>query len=305
MEHVVISLINYNGAKNTNACLASLQTLSLEDTSLEIVVIDNASLEPFSVDKHMLQKFPIHVIENSVNKGFSGGHNYGIRHGLKKKADYILILNNDTVVDRNLVKALIKSIKQGKKVGIVSPKIYFKKGSEFYQDRYTEKERGKVIWYAGGKMDWENVIGKHRGVDQVDTGQFDTSEEVGLATGCCMLITRQVIERVGMFDERYFLYYEDADYSERAKQKGFRIFYEPNAYLWHANAGSTGGSGSQLQDYFISRNRMLFGLTYAPIKTKLALLKESVRLLISGRPWQKKGIQDFYLKRFGKGSYIV
>ena len=105
------------------------------------------------------------------------------------------------------------------------------------------------------------------------------------------------------FDNRYFLYFEDSDLSQRLKKAGYKILFYPKAILWHKNAGSTGGSGSSLQDYFTTRNRMIFGLKFAPLRSKIALIRESLRLLSSGRQWQKKGIRDFYLRRFGKGTF--
>ena len=152
-------------------------------------------------------------------------------------------------------------------------------------------------------MDWGNIIGHNRGVDEVDKGQYNKIEETELATGCCMLIKKDVLEKIGSFDDRYFLYYEDADLSIRAKKRGFKIVYVPKSVIWHKNAGSVGGSGSALQDYYITRNRLIFGFRYAPARSKLALFRESICLLLKGRKWQKQGAMDFYLGRLGKGSY--
>lgn len=152
-------------------------------------------------------------------------------------------------------------------------------------------------------MDWNNVIGHHKGVDKVDEGQFDKKEETEFATGTCMLISRAVIEKTGMFDERYFLYYEDNDWCMRIKRAGYKIMYTPKSLVWHKNAASGGGSGSALQDYYITRNRLLFGLNYAPARTKVALIRESFRLLAKGRKWQQIGVRDYFMKKFGKGSY--
>ena len=152
-------------------------------------------------------------------------------------------------------------------------------------------------------MDWNNVIGHHRGVDEIDRGQFDKTEETELATGCCMLLKKEVFEKVGMLDDKYFLYYEDADLSIRTKKKGFKIVYVSKSVIWHKNASSAGGSGSVLQDYYITRNRLLFGFRYSAIRAKFALLRESLALLINGRKWQKRGVLDFYLGKLGRGSY--
>ena len=185
------------------------------------------------------------------------------------------------------------------------PKIYFAKGHEFHKSRYTEEEKGKVIWYVGGVLDWRNVIGRHRGVDEVDVGQYEKVENTEFATGCCMMIRKEVFKRIGLFDEKYFLYYEDADFSIKAKHAGYKIVYSPKAYLWHINAGSAGGSGSALQDYYTTRNRMIFGMRHAPLRSKISLIRESISLFLTGRDWQRVGIRDFYFSRFGKASFSI
>ena len=304
MKKVFVSIINYNNPKDTIECLESINNLKTDKIDLNVVVIDNASEEKLELKENFLKDISLKLIFNCKNLGFSGGHNLGIKYAISKNADYVVILNNDTILDANLIGELVKAASEDLKIGIVSPKIYFAKGSEFHKERYKKEDLGKVIWYAGGKMDWKNVIGEHLGVDEVDKGQFDEKRKVDFASGCCMLIKKEVFEKIGYFDERYFLYYEDNDFSQRAKSKGYEIIYAPRAILWHKNAGSVGGSGSSLQDYYITRNRLLYGTTYSSLRTKLALLKESVKFLLNGRRGQKKGALDFYLRRFGQGSFI-
>jgi len=303
MRHVVISLLNFNGKKNTLDCLESLVNIRKDNLRVSIVIVDNASKEEFDLKSRVFKNMSPVVIRNNKNLGFSGGHNVSIKYSLENEADYVLILNNDTYVDKDFLTELLKTADKDKSIGILVPKIYFAPGSEFHKDRYSKEEIGKVLWYAGGEINWENVIGCNRGVDEVDREQYDKVEETELATGCCMLIKKDVFERIGVFDDKYFLYYEDSDLSIRAKNKGFKIVYVPKSIIWHKNAGSAGGSGSVLQDYYITRNRLLFGFKYAPIRSKLALFKESLFLLFRGRPWQKRGIVDFYMSKFGRGSY--
>lgn len=309
MKHVVISLLNFNGKKNTLECLGSLKNIKRDNFRLTIIVVDNASSDG-SVEsiKHYVSSSKydeVKIIENKKNLGFSGGHNMAINYALEKNADYILILNNDTYVNENFLTELLNVAGKNTSAGILTPKIYFAPGFEFHKDRYLKNEIGKVLWYGGGRMDWANVIGHNRGVDEVDRGQYDKTEETEIATGCCMLLAKEVIGRVGMFDDRYYLYYEDADLSMRVKRKGFGIIYVPKSIIWHKNAGSAGGSGSVLQDYYITRNRLLFGFRYSPIRSKLALSRESLSLFLRGRQWQKRGVMDFYLGRLGRGSYNV
>src|SRR5436189_89718 len=121
------------------------------------------------------------------------------------------------VVDPNLLKDFLLVAKTDPKIGLIGAKIYFAKGHEFHKERYTEHESGKVFWYAGGGFDWNNAVSYHRGVDEVDHGQYDTTEETGFVTGCCMFLTRDVLGKTGFLDDNYFLYYEDANLNQRIK----------------------------------------------------------------------------------------
>lgn len=304
MNHIFVSILNFNGKRNTVACLDSFKNIKRDNFKLTIIVVDNASKEEFDLRSGTVGDIPLVVIKNNENLGFSGGHNVAIKHALKNRADYILILNNDTYVDRVFLEELLAEAEKAR-AGILSPKIYFAPGFEFHKQRYSKKELGKVFWYGGGEMDWNNIIGHHRGVDEVDKGQFDKTEETELGTGCCMLVKRELIDKVGIFDNKYFLYYEDADLCLRAKKNGFKIMYVPKSIIWHKNAGSAGGSGSVLQDYYITRNRLIFGFHYASFRSKLALFKESILLFFRGREWQKRGVLDFYLRKLGRGSYKI
>lgn len=304
MKKVVISLIDYKGQQKTDNCLDSLEEMNYPEIIVEVVVIDNFPSNPFKLGK-TYKNFKTTVLRPKENLGFAGGHNLGIDYMKNIGADYIVVLNNDTVVDKDLLVELLRPCEKDAKIGAVVPKIYFLKGHEFHKDRYRPSDLGKVIWYAGGHMDWDNINGVHEGVDEVDKGQFDQDRKIDLLTGCCVLLSRDAILKVGGFDASYFLYYEDADLNERLKRNGFKIHFASHALLWHLNAGSTGGSGSVLQDYFISRNRLLFGMRFASTRTRLALFRESIRILLTGREWQKIGVRDFYLRKFGKGSFVL
>ena len=277
-EKVTVIVLNWNGKKNTLECIKSIRKQKTGSYQLEIIVVDNASSDD-SVPA-ISKEFPeVKILSNKENLGFSGGVNAGIKYSLDNGADYIVMVNNDTTLDKELVIQLVRSLEG--KVGIASPKIYFSPGYEFHKNQYKKNELGKVIWFAGGVMDKKNVIGKHTGVDEVDEGQFDKLKSIDFATGCCMAIKKEIFEKVGYFDERYFLYYEDNDFSFRTKSAGFEIIYQPKALMWHKNAQSTGGSGSSLQDYYITRNRLLFGFKFLNMRQKAALIKESFKLLVS------------------------
>ena len=302
MQKIVISILNFNSTKETIECLESLLKVNFEGIEVSTIVRDNGSNEKFKIDSSKYKKINLEIDFGKLNLGFSGGHNVIIKKALKGEADFVLILNNDVILDRDFLVKLLVIAQSSSKIGVVVPKIYFEKGYEFHKDKYKDSELGKVIWYAGGEMDWANLIGFHRGVDHVDLSQFDEVVETPFPTGACMLVSRKVIDSVGIFDERYFLYYEDSDWAMRIKRADFKIIYAPESRIWHKNAASS-GSGSPLHDYYITRNRMLFGMKYASLKTKSALVRESVKTFISGRKWQRIGIRDYYLKKFGKGSY--
>ena len=303
MKKICVVILNFNGWEDTIKCLKSLEKVkSTNEYKVEVLVIDNASKNE-SIKK-IRKAFPdVNMLENPFNLGFSGGCNEGMRYALDNGADYVLLLNNDTIVDEHFISHMYAAI-QDDGIGGVVPKIYFEKGNEYHKNKYKENELGKIIWYAGGIMDWKNLIGHNRGVDEVDHGEYDILEETELATGCCFLLRSDVLKKVGLFDDKFFLYYEDADLNQRIKSAGYKIVYQPKAVIWHKNAGSS-GSGSILQDYYISRNRMLFGMRHAPVRTKIALTRESLKILASGREWQKKGIRDYYFGRFNRGSFPI
>lgn len=301
MKRISIVVLHFKGNRDTSECLSSLQKINVGNDHVSIIAVDNGSSERLRFDDFSRLKGKI--LRSESNLGFTGGNNLGISSALNEGADYVLLLNNDTLVDKDFLLELLRESESDKKIGVLSPKIYFVSGYEYHRDRYTKNELGKVIWYAGGIMDWKNVIGHHKGIDEVDSGQYDKVEETDYASGCCLLIKREVLQKAGMFDNKYFLYYEDADLSLRAKKNNYKIVYVPSSVVWHKNAGSAGGSGSSLQDYYISRNRLLFGMRYAPYRSKIALARESFTLLTQGRTWQKKGVLDYYLRKFGRGSF--
>jgi GT2 family glycosyltransferase len=146
------------------------------------------------------------------------------------------------------------------------------------------------------------VIAEHRGVNEIDIHQFDSATTTDFATGCAMVIHNKVFREIGFFDERYYLYYEDLDFNVRAHKQGIHAWYCPEAFLWHKNAGSS-HSGSLLHDYYLSRNKLLFGMKYAPWRTRLSLINESLRLIKNGRTWQKRGVFDYYTHNFYQGSF--
>jgi GT2 family glycosyltransferase len=240
---VFVVVLNWRRAADTIRCVESVLRTSYQP--VEIVVVDNASGDG-SVAR-LTEAFPkIAVIENSENLGYAGGNNAGIRYALDRGADYVLLLNNDAVVDRNLVRDLLAAAEGDRRIGIVGPKIY----------DYDVPTR---IWFAGAVIDWETGESPHIGLGEIDRGQYDDVVEVDRLTGCAMLVSRSVLDRVGLFDPDYFLYYEDVDLCVRAARAGYKSVCVRSAKVWHKESSSTGARhGSDLHTYYHTRNRLIF-----------------------------------------------
>ena len=295
-------ILHYKNKGQTENCLKSIQTANHNNIDLSVYVVINNPGE--NLDDLKAQFSDYRFLQTGSNLGYSGGNNFGIKQALNDKPEYLIILNNDTTIDKRFFNLFYQATSElkNKKWGIIAPKIYFAPGYEFHKSRYQHNDLGHVIWYAGGKIDWDNVYASHIGVDAIDSRNYDTSIDTEFATGCCMCIKSEVIHKVGLFSPDYFLYLEDLEFSQRVKNAGYAIVFVPSLKIWHFNAASSAVGGS-LHDYFITRNRLLFGLEYAPFRAKFALLRESLKLLINGRPWQKTAVTDYYLNKLGKGSW--
>lgn len=292
--------VSFHSDQDTLAVVKQLGESSLPLGVISTVyVVDNAG----SADlKETLKKYPQAVyVESPGNVGFAAGNNLGFKQALKDGVDIIVLINNDTIVPEDFILNILASPVVEKSTGVVGGLIYFAKGFEF-EDKYKKDELGKVIWYAGGEYDWNNVYAKHIGVNEVDTGQFDGQKETDFITGCLFITKAEVLKQVGLFDERYCLYFEDSDLCLRIKKAGYKLIFDSNVKLAHKVAQSS-GIGSPLNDYFITRNRLLFGMNYADTRTKFALLREAVKKLFIGTKAQKQAVRDFFMRKLGWGSW--
>ena len=280
MPKVFVIILNFRVKELALKCLESVKNSSYKE--LEIILVDNGSDD--GIEKDVKKFKDVDFIQTGKNLGYSGGNNVGIKKALESGADYVFILNPDTTIDKNCIENLLDGMERNK-ADIVGPKIYFS-GS-------------KKIWYAGGIFDKQNVIGKHRGVDEEDKGQYDSPVETDFVSGAAIMVRKEVFEKIGLFDEKYFLYYEDSDFCEKAKRAGFKVFYIPDAVVYHENAASA-GLGSPLQDYYITRNRMLFASKFLPLRTKIAVLREAFKNLRN--PVRRLALWDFLTGNLGKGN---
>lgn len=238
--HVAVLVLNWNGWRDTRACLASVRQLAYPNVSTYLV--DNGSTDGSA--GRCAVEFPwVRVIRNEDNLGFAGGNNVGIRRALADGADYVLLLNNDTVVEPTMLAHLVSAGEQSAGIGMVGPKIYY------------ESDRRR-IWFAGGRITAPGRIG-HYGWNQLDHGQCDEPREVDFITGCALLIKRAVFERIGCLAPEFFLLFEETDFCARARRHGFQCWYEPRATLYHKVSASFGGFSPDYYYYF-SRNYLLF-----------------------------------------------
>lgn len=206
------------------------------------------------------------------NNGYAYGINKGIKKALADGYNLFCPMNCDVTVHKDFVANVKKSLANNH-TSIIGGKIFYYPGYEYHKARYTKNDLGHVLWYAGGVIDWKNVYTTHRGVDEVDKGQFDKKEKIPFITGCLMAFDKSVIEKIGYWKEDYFLFYEDADYCVRAMKVGIPLLYDPSIAIWHKSGQSTEGAASNFQREYHKRNRLKFGLRFAPWRTKLHLIK--------------------------------
>jgi len=238
LPKVSIITVNFNQAEVTCDMLESLRQVTWPD--VEVFVVDNASHENCDVIK---ERFPeVNLIKSNVNLGFAGGNNIAIKQAT---GDYVLLLNNDTIVPTGFLEPMIESFKRHPNAGIVSPKIIF-----FYSDN--------LIQYAGtNEISPLTCRGETIGYMQKNDGSFDVEYKTHLCHGACMMISREAIHKVGILDESYFMYYEEYDYCERIKKAGFDIYYNGNSNILHKQSVSV-GVDSPFKSYYMTRNRIYF-----------------------------------------------
>jgi len=214
-----------------------------------VILVDNASHD--GTAEVVREKFPsVKIISNAENLRFAGGNNVGIEYAIKHGADYILLLNNDTEVASDFLGELVNAAESSKNIGMVGPKIYY----------YYDQNR---IWFAGGKIEfWKGWI-SHIGIREIDHGQYNSTRDVGYLTGCCLLIKREVIEKIGKLDERFFIYGEDADWCVRASRAGYKLVYVPSSVIWHKVSSSSGGNLSWYKNWNKLKSQLRLMARYA------------------------------------------
>lgn len=296
--HVAVVVVTWNGWADTAACLDSLRRIS--HRPLSIIVSDNGSVD--ETLPRLASDFPeVHVVENGENLGFAGGNNRGIARALTMAADGILVLNNDTIVEPGFIEPLVAALTEDANLGVVSPVIT-------YPD-----DRG--IWFAGSEIDETTSLVHHRQF-ALWPPQRGLPERISTpsVTGCCLLARREVFEQVGGFDERFFLIFEDADWSMRIRRAGFRAAVIPESRIQHHVSASFARGRPGLGAFYFVRNGLLFLALHGSPGTRPAvrflsqwLLRPFLRGIRKRRRGTLRelvigmaGVTAFLLKRWGR-----
>jgi GT2 family glycosyltransferase len=294
---VAILTVNYNGGAHIAEFLASLGGMTYPNWTL--VVVDNASSDGSREEIANLCPKAV-LIRNDENLGITGGHNVGIRHCLEQGFDYVLFLNNDTVVEPGLLERLVRAADERT---MVAPKAYLYDRRPLLDDTV-----GDFDWWRGIWRGW--LYGKP------EPSGFDR-QQPNMASLCCLLVPAAVFRDAGLMDERFFMYYDDFDFVRRAKQAGYRLRLEADAVIYHRKAASSGGVDSPFKLYYATRNRLYLMRKHLPLwrfglflsyflGTRSAyLLSLAVR-----RRWVEwratvRGIADFFGGRLGRTYQVA
>ncbi len=248
--HICIIILNWNGFEVTRKCLLSLQKVNYRNYT--IILVDNGSVDN-SIDKLSEEFNKIDYLGLEKNYGFTGGNNKGIEYATEKyNPDYLLLLNNDTEVAPDFLSKLIAPFFNDKSVYATVPKIYF-------------YDRKNIIWYAGGKVRKLTGNVKEFGKNKQDSDATSIQRKVGFMNGCAALISKQAIKEIGLFDDRFFAYSEDADYSIRIVKSGHTIVYVPDSIVYHKVSQTfKSNSNNWFKNYLATRNIVLLQRKHLP-----------------------------------------
>lgn len=291
-NHVAIIILQYNNSQDTIECLDFVKELDYPDFS--VIVVDNASDQSHQDTTRSFLKNQInsavryYFLVNRDNLGYAGGNNKGIEFALAKSADYILILNPDVRVEKDLLTKLVAKADSSAKIGIVGPAI----------------DEGEKIIY-GGEIKWLKPELRH--------SERMPSANNFFISGAAMLIKREVVGKAGMFDEKYFLYFEDVDYCLKVRRAGYSLAVVDDAIVHHRVSAITGKLGPAALLYYHFRNAHLFNLKNTPWPAKMALpfwsffimIKQLIKIIFVPNKRQistfiLRGIIDFYRGKFGR-----
>ena len=233
-------IVHYGEVEKTQSCLQALNHCDPSDWNHRIILIDNS--QNWHLPSEAMKQENLIVIHSETNLGFAGGVNLGLRCAMEREADFVLLLNNDLRLDPQVLVHLREATRRYPRAGLYGGKIFL-------------ADDPNRIWFAGGVVHPWLGRTRHRGFRQLDSNAYEASQVVDYLTGALLLISREVVQRVGYFDESYFLYYEDSDFALRARAEGYTPMFVPQVKAWHAVGAAQNGEWTERYLYFQTRNR--------------------------------------------------
>jgi hypothetical protein len=238
MNHpkVFIIILNWNGLEDTLECLGSV--LKLAYPNFEVIVVDNGSMDN-SVEVIRSTYPQVTLIENKENLGYTGGNNIAMRYAMDHGADYMWLLNNDTIVEPDTLSKIVDTAESDPKIGLVSPVIYY----------YGEPDK---IQFCGSYVDYDNFSIRH--AESIESWREMNTRQIVSLWGTALLVKSNAVKKIGYLNEKYFAYHEDGEYSIRAFKAGYRNIVQQEARVYHKDSRSTGSSRAPMQVFLRVRN---------------------------------------------------
>lgn len=293
---ILALIVTYNSADDITSCLESILKSSI---STDVLVVDNGSLD--NTVRIVENYSQVRLIKSKENSGYAGGNNIGLRYAMKEGYRYVFVANPDLIVEQDTIKILVSEAEKDSKVALLSPLI-------------TNSRMGGEVWYAGSNIDWKTGLTPHLCTVPELSKEHKKSYITGRACGAAMLINLGSVAEVGQMPEEYFLYYEEADWSQVFIRADYRVLVVPRSVAHHNVSAST-GEESPLVWYYMIRNRLYFVKKFEPLQ--IASAEASVRREVykNLRAWLRrptkinlrrgravlKGYFDYKRKRMGKG----
>lgn len=261
MKKVYAIVLNWNGLDDTVDCVRSMASLDIpEGVELTVVVVDNGS-EQFQVAPLERVLPSVKIVRNAVNLGYCGGNNVGIRLALSEAADWVWVLNNDTLIGAGALRPLLETGDRNPRVGAVGGKV-------------LRTDRPDTLWMAWGRVTWLQSLIALVGKDRPDGAAWDVERKVDWIPGCSILMRARALEEIGGFDENFFAYHEDVDWAARAQNAGWELWYNGASVIRHAVNASSGGeeaSYTGFRSYLSARNSVLYARRHGSTPQKLRL----------------------------------